>query len=79
MQRTAAFRILKAFRRASCYIARPWREFARVKLINCYLDNHIASAGWYDWGKEDAHGTVQFIESGSYGPGADNASRPEWG
>ena len=62
----------------SCYIARPWREYAGVKLINCYLDKHIAPAGWHDWGKTDAHETVRFIEQGSYGPGADNASRPEW-
>lgn len=62
----------------SCHIGRPWREFAKIKLINCYLGDHIASAGWDDWGKEKAHETVCFEEIGSYGPGADPAGRPSW-
>ncbi|SEG22892.1 pectinesterase [Eubacterium ruminantium] len=64
--------------KGSCYIARPWREFARVKLVDCYLDDHIAPKGWDDWGKTGARETVCFEEYGSYGPGADNASRPDW-
>ena len=62
----------------SCYIARPWREYAKVKLINCYLGRHIAPEGWDDWGKEYAHSTVCFEEENSYGPGADNNNRPDW-
>lgn len=54
---------------ASCYIARPWRNHAKVTLLNCYLGPHIHPAGWDDWGKNDSHGTVSFIEKNSYGPG----------
>lgn len=63
---------------ASCFIARPWREFARVRLENCYLGEHINPAGWDDWGKIDTHSTVCFEEYGSYGPGACSSSRPDY-
>ena len=62
----------------SCYIARPWREFGKVRLENCFLDRHICRAGWDDWGKKEAHGTVRFEEYASFGPGACNEARPDW-
>ncbi len=62
---------------ASCYIARPWREFAKVRLENCFLDSHIAPSGFDDWGKKEAHLSVRFEEYSSYGPGA-LGSRPSW-
>ncbi len=62
----------------SCYIGRPWREFAKVRLEDCYLGEHINEKGWDDWGKVDAHATIRFEEYGSYGPGADNWARPEY-
>ena len=55
---------------ASCYIARPWRNHAYVKIEGCYLGEHINPAGFDDWGKADAHSTVRFFEINSYGPGA---------
>lgn len=63
---------------ATCYIGRPWRNYAAVTLENCWLDTHIAPAGWHDWNKQDAHETVRFIEHGSNGPGANPAGRPAW-
>lgn len=62
----------------SCYIGRPWREYAAVTLENCDLDDHIADAGWHDWNKEYAHATVRFTEIGSTGPGANPDARPAW-
>ena len=59
----------------SCYISRPWRNFGKVRLENCYLGSHIHPMGWDDWGKTEAHETVEFIELGSYGPGA-SSTRP---
>ena len=61
----------------SCYIARPWRNFGKVRLENCYLGEHIHPTGWDDWGKEESHETVEFVEIGSYGPGA-NLVRPAY-
>ena len=61
----------------SCFIARPWRNFAHVSLMNCYLGDHINPAGFDDWGKTEAHATVRFYEEGSFGPGADGI-RPDY-
>ena len=61
----------------SCYIARPWRIYGKVRLENCYLGEHLHPQGWDDWGKEESHETVEFVEIGSYGPGA-NSIRPAY-
>ena len=63
--------------KGSCYIARPWRNHAYVRLENCYLGEHINSAGFDDWGKTEAHNTVRFFEYDSFGPGTDGI-RPEY-
>ena len=60
----------------SCYIARPWRNHAKVHIHDCYLGPHIHPMGWDDWGKEDAHDTVEFAETNSYGPGATETRPP---
>ena len=63
--------------KGTCYIARPWRNYAYVSLENCYLGAHIHPAGFDDWGKTDSHSTVRFFERDSYGPGADS-ERPSY-
>ena len=60
----------------SCYVARPWRDYAAVELVDCYLDEHIHKDGFDDWGKTHAHSTVRFVENGSYGPGASTKRAP---
>lgn len=56
--------------KASCYLGRPWRNFARVVFLNCDMEEHICPAGWHDWDKKDAHDTVYFAEYHSTGAGA---------
>lgn len=63
--------------KGSCFIARPWRNHGYVKLVNCYLGEHINHLGFDDWGKIESHETVRFFEVSSYGPGAGNA-RPDY-
>lgn len=67
----------KGVGKGTCYIARPWRDFGAVELINCYLGEHINPAGFDDWGKTHAHKTVRFVERSSYGEGA-NGERPSY-
>ena len=62
----------------SAYLGRPWRDHAKTVLINCFMDQHIISQGWHDWGKTGAHDTCSFAEYKSFGPGANLASRPWW-
>ena len=61
----------------SCYIARPWRDHAMVRLENCELGRHIHPDGWHDWNKAYAHETIRFSEYGSTGPGA-QGKRPDY-
>lgn len=55
---------------ASVYLGRPWREWARVVLLDCELGAHIIPAGFDDWQKPLARETCFFAEHGSFGPGA---------
>ena len=54
----------------SFYLGRPWRDYAKTVLIQCYLDAHIRKEGFHDWGKPQAHDTVLYAEYESSGPGA---------
>lgn len=40
---------------ASCYLGRPWRDFAKTVLIDCTIGPHICSEGWHDWDKPPFH------------------------
>lgn len=60
------------------YLGRPWREYGKTVLINCFMDNHICKEGWHDWNKEAAHKHTFYGEYGSYGPGAEMEKRPDW-
>lgn len=62
----------------SAYLGRPWREYARTVLLNCYIGRHIREEGWHDWNKPGTHKTAYFAEYHSYGPSSDPAKRPGW-
>ena len=61
----------------SCYIARPWRDFGAVEIVDCYLGEHINPAGFDDWGKTFAHDKIRFTEKNSIGAGAEG-ERPSY-
>lgn len=54
----------------SCYLGRPWRDFAKSVFLRCEIGEHIHPAGWDDWGKEHAHSTLYFAEYKNKGAGA---------
>lgn len=62
----------------SAYLGRPWREYAKTVLLNCYMDSHIMEEGWDDWNKPEAREHAFYAEYGSFGPGAVMARRPKW-
>ena len=62
----------------SCYLGRPWREYAQVVLLHCEIGAHICEEGWHDWNKSHTHDTVTFAEYQNYGPSADMEKRPDW-
>lgn len=59
----------------SCYLGRPWRNFARVAILHSWLGPQIHPAGFHNWGKTEAEGSVVFGEYQNEGPGAAHAQR----
>lgn len=59
----------------SVYLGRPWRDFAKVVIMNSFLDSHIHKEGWHDWNKPHSHATTFFAEYNNNGPGADTSNR----
>ncbi|MBD2757445.1 pectinesterase family protein [Spirosoma validum] len=64
--------------KASVYLGRPWRDFAKTVFVNCQLGGHIRPEGWHNWDKPNAERTVFYAEYQSRGPGASPASRVGW-
>ena len=71
------FTAKESVKEASCYIGRPWRDHAYIRIEDCYLGEHINPRGFDDWDKPWAHESVRFFESGSFGPGA-VGNRPDY-
>lgn len=62
----------------SVYLGRPWRDYAKTVLLNCWLGAHIKPEGWHHW-KPEREATVQYAEYGSTGPGAAGSdARVNW-
>ena len=57
------------------YLGRPWREYAKTVLLDCFIGSHICPAGWDDWGKADFHRLGFYAEHGCFGPGSALDSR----
>lgn len=60
------------------YLGRPWRPYAYTAFIDCEMGDHITPAGWDNWRNPDNEKTARYIESGSKGPGANDAARARW-
>lgn len=60
----------------SVYLGRPWRNHAKVVIMNSELGAHICAAGWHDWNKADAWETVFFAEYHNFGKGAEGERAP---
>jgi pectinesterase len=60
------------------FLGRPWRLYARVVFLDCWMGGHIRPEGWNNWNKPEAEKDTFFAEYGSEGPGADGAARVKW-
>lgn len=60
------------------FLGRPWRPYARVVFIECWLDSHIRPEGWDNWRDPAREKTAWFAEYKSKGPGANPAARVTW-
>ena len=60
------------------YLGRPWRPYARVVFIDCWLGPHIKPEGWDNWRDPAREKTAWFGEYNSNGPGANPKARVAW-
>lgn len=60
------------------FLGRPWRLYASVTYLDCYLSEAVRPPGWFDWNKPQAHTTARYAEFNSTGPGADPTNRVDW-
>lgn len=59
-------------------LGRPWRPFACVVYLHCYIDRHIIPQGWSNWNNTENYKTTRYAEFHNYGPGAQSSSRVNW-
>ncbi|MGC9151619.1 MAG: pectinesterase family protein [Microbacter sp.] len=63
----------------SCvYLGRPWRPFAAVIFMHCYLPAQICPAGWDNWHQTDYNKTARFAEYANTGQGSSLNERVVW-
>jgi pectinesterase len=62
----------------SVALGRPWRLYARVVYIDCWMGPQIIPGGWNNWNKPEAEKTAFYGEYGSSGPGARPEARVAW-
>ena len=59
-------------------LGRPWRPYAQVLYMNCFIGEHIKPEGWSNWNNTDNYKTTRYAEYKNYGPSSDPAKRIEW-
>lgn len=60
------------------YLGRPWRDHARVAVLDSALGAHIAADGWHDWDQPHRQSTTDYAEYRNHGAGADRTGRVPW-
>jgi pectinesterase len=59
-------------------LGRPWRPYAAVVYLNCYIGQHIKPEGWSNWNNTENYKTTRYAEYKNYGPSSDPAKRVSW-
>jgi pectinesterase len=59
-------------------LGRPWRPYASVVYLNCYIGQHIKPEGWSNWNNTDNYKTTRYAEYKNYGPSSDPEKRVNW-
>ena len=60
------------------YLGRPWRPYASVTFIDCFMDSHIRPEGWHNWRNPDNEKTARYSEYNTTGPGSNPSERVSW-
>lgn len=59
-------------------LGRPWRPYAHVAYMHCFIGEHIKAEGWSNWNNTDNYLTTRYSEYKNYGPSSDPATRIKW-
>lgn len=59
-------------------LGRPWRPYASVVYLYCYIGPHIKPEGWSNWNNTDNYKYARYAEYKNYGPSAEPARRLPW-
>jgi pectinesterase len=59
-------------------LGRPWRPYACVVYLYCYIGQHIKPEGWSNWNNTENYKTIRYAEYKNFGPGADETKRVGW-
>jgi pectinesterase len=59
-------------------LGRPWRPYAAVVYLHCFIGPHIRAEGWSNWNNTDNYKTTRYAEYKNYGPSADPSGRVTW-
>jgi pectinesterase len=59
-------------------LGRPWRPYASVVYMHCFMGEHIKPEGWSNWNNTDNYKTTRYAEYQNYGPSADPLKRVNW-
>ncbi|MDR0419221.1 MAG: pectin esterase, partial [Prevotellaceae bacterium] len=51
------------------YLGRPWRAYAAVVFLSCYLGDFICQEGWHNWNDPEKERTARYAECENIGPG----------
>ena len=62
----------------SVSLGRPWRPYAHVLYMNCFIGEHIKPEGWSNWNNTDNYKTTRYSEYKNYGPSSGPAKRIDW-
>lgn len=59
-------------------LGRPWRPYANVVYMHCYIGQHIKQEGWSNWNQTENYKTTRYAEYKNYGPAAAIEQRVKW-
>jgi len=59
-------------------LGRPWRPYAWVVYMHCYMGQQIKGEGFSNWNQTESYKTARYAEYENYGPGASTTKRVSW-
>lgn len=59
-------------------LGRPWRPWACVIYLHCWLGPQIMGDGWANWNKTESYKTARYSEFEDQGPGSNPTARVPW-